>query len=215
MPLQPQSLLHYNNQLMTRIRTHANPFHFRERFTHYSLSQLFSNPELPLDFEIGCGRGSFLENYAQANPNRNLLGVEIRKPAVELIQNRLTNLNLSNVAILPTTGQICLEDVIPDNSISQVFIFHPDPWFKKSHYKRRIVNPKLLETLDKKMQNNSEIFISTDVQTLYFDMKDIFTKYSQFQLSDVHQFWQNSYQTNWSIISQKDSRLEYFLTYKK
>ena len=82
---------------------------------------------------------------------RNIIGVDVRKQIVEVLNERLEKLGFENTCILHTRGEICLEDCLEDQSLERVFVFHPDPWFKKKHHKRRVVNPSFLDLVAKKM----------------------------------------------------------------
>ena len=194
-----------------RIRNHTNPLNFRDRLTDYDISDQVNDYDA-LDFEIGFGRGRFIEAYAERYPDRYVVAVEVRKNIVALFKDRVQFKNL-----LPIWGvaQICLEDVIPNDSLSRVFIFHPDPWFKKRHFKRRVVQKDLLLLLQQKLSTNGMIYISTDVEELYVSMMEVCTDCSGFQFVDQDSFWESDYQTHWSMFSEEDQRKQFFITLKK
>ena len=83
-----------------RIRTHTNPFNINQRLTRLDLAEKFKNPAQPLDLEIGFGRGLFLRQYAQQHPDRNIIGVDVRKQIVEVLNERLEKLGFENTCIL-------------------------------------------------------------------------------------------------------------------
>ena len=138
-----------------RVRTHANPFKHRQRLDPIDWSAVFDDPSKGFDLEIGFGRGLFLHRYATTYPHRNIIGVEVRKPAVEGVRKKVAS--LPNVFVCHSTAQIVLEDVIPQKSLHRVFVFHPDPWFKKSHHKRRVFNDALIETLLPKLHPQARL----------------------------------------------------------
>lgn len=193
-----------------RIRTHANPLNFRDRLTQYSkvVNQLDYKA---IDLEIGFGRGRFIEAYSQRYPERFLVGVEVRRNMVELFKSRIQYPN-----VLPIWGiaQTCLEDVIPDLSLQRVFIFHPDPWFKKRHHKRRVLTLDLLKCLQLKLASNGQVFISTDVPELHEDMLNLCQTYGNLELIENDPFWENDYMTHWSMFSVKDQRSQHFISFK-
>ena len=143
-----------------RLRNHTNPLNFRDRLTNFS-DHVNRTDYDALDFEIGFGRGRFIESYALRHPHRFSVAVEVRKNMVELFKERV---QLPNLLPIWGAAQICIEDTIPDQSLSRVFIFHPDPWFKNRHFKRRVLQPELLILLQQKLITNGMIYISTDVE---------------------------------------------------
>ena len=104
---------------MSRVRNHANPLSYKERLDHVDI-QAVSEGYSYLDFEVGFGRGRFLREYASQCPDRFLLGVEVRKAMVDRFVERV---DLPNLLALWGTAEICIEDVIKDDSLSRVFIF--------------------------------------------------------------------------------------------
>ena len=109
-----------------RIRTHTNPLNIRQRLTDVDISKRIKNYN-NVHLEIGFGKGRFLSQYAKNHPDDLVVGVEVRKQAVVVFD---ANHDLPNCTPIWGAGQICLEDVIPNQSLQSVFVFHPDPWFK-------------------------------------------------------------------------------------
>ena len=194
-----------------RLRNHTNPLNFRDRLTSFSDHVNHTDYDA-LDFEIGFGRGRFIESYALRHPYRFAVAVEVRKNMVELFKERV---QLPNLLPIWGAAQICIEDTIPDQSLSRVFIFHPDPWFKNRHFKRRVLQPELLILLQQKLITNGMIYISTDVEELYEAMMDTCQQSNGYQLLDGDPFWETDYQTHWSMFSEKDQRSQFFITLKK
>lgn len=194
-----------------RLRNHTNPLNFRDRLTDFS-DYVNQTDYDALDFEIGFGRGRFIESYALRHPNRFAVAVEVRKNMVELFKERV---KLPNILPIWGAAQICTEDIIPDQSLSRVFIFHPDPWFKKRHFKRRVLQLDLLILLQQKLITNGMIYISTDVEELFEAMIDTCQQCKGYQLLDDDPFWDTDYQTHWSMFSEKDQRSQFFITLKK
>ena len=129
-----------------RVRNHTNPLNFNQRMHDVGFPADLTQ-YTDVDLEIGFGRGKFISAYAHRYPNRLVVAVEVRKRMVELFHSKHS---YPNLLALWGTGEICLEDVIPNQSLSRVFIFHPDPWFKKRHFKRRVVSEGLLNLLRKR-----------------------------------------------------------------
>ena len=188
-----------------RVRTHTNPFNFYSRLEPIEFKKIFPNQTESLDLEIGFGRGIFLKQWAKLNPDRNIVGVEIRKTIVNDFEAILKAENFTNTHLILGNGEIVLADCFEDKSVSNIFVFHPDPWFKKSHHKRRVIRPKFLEVVRKKLKNDGKLYISTDVTPLWEAMSETLLE-SGFQKIDDSHFWENVYTTNWHILSEKQKR---------
>ncbi|MBT5855643.1 tRNA (guanosine(46)-N7)-methyltransferase TrmB [bacterium] len=189
-----------------RVRNHANPLNFYQKMGPYNLDEMFTPFNQRIDLEIGSGRGLFLRHYAKLHPERHIVGVEVRPQMVELLKNNITKEDISNAAILYGTGQRCLEDIVEKPMIDRCFIFHPDPWFKDRHHKRRIVQPALLKELAKKMTPNGRVYLSTDVEVLWEDMVEQMGTSTFFTAVKNDSFWETEYQTHWAKFSAEDRR---------
>jgi tRNA (guanine-N7-)-methyltransferase len=200
---------------MTRIRTHTNPFTLNRRLEKIDFSKVFPlyNKGL-LDLEIGFGRGEFITFWAKKHPDKNILGVEVRKQIVNLVQEKLLKEKVQNILLVHSSAQICLEDIVTDKSVENVFIFHPDPWFKNKHKKRRVINQELLQLCEKKLVAQGKIYISTDVEELFKEITSIFANNQAFKLVENPEFWNDYYKTNWDIFCKKAERKRYTITYQ-
>jgi len=158
------------------MRQHVNPlsknFHEIERIP--SLMQMFDNAELNLHLDIGCAAGEFLFDLASDNSNWNYLGIEIREKLVKTAKSKVQKKEIKNLYFVFGNAYNILNDFqsefIVKNANSISFNF-PDPWFKKRHYKRRIIQPEFISILSNSMKKGSFIFIKTDVKDL-FDYMD-------------------------------------------
>ena len=194
-----------------RLRNHTNPLNFRDRLTDFAINPSDLGYDA-IDFEVGFGRGRFIEAYADRHSDRYMVAVEVRKNMVELFKERV---QLPNILPIWGTAEICMADVVPDQSLSRVFIFHPDPWFKKRHNKRRVVQPEMLKLIQQKLISNGMIYISTDVEELYDSMLDVCSEMDGFTMVENDPFWEDDYQTHWSMFSEQDDRNQFFITLKK
>ncbi|MAQ64743.1 MAG: tRNA (guanosine(46)-N7)-methyltransferase TrmB [Rickettsiales bacterium] len=193
-----------------RVRTHTNPLNIIQRFDHIELPD--STQEL--DIEIGFGKGVFLLNWAKQNPNHHVIGIEVRKQMVDLLAKKLKQEKLPHTTIFHGNGQYFINDAAKDNSINRIFIFHPDPWFKSKHHKRRVVSNTFLKLALQKLKPKGKIYISTDVEPLFEDMQTQFKEFKTFQTIN-DSFWETAYQTHWSQFSKTDKRDTFMQTYEK
>lgn len=122
---------------------------------------LFGNNR-PLEFEIGSGKGLFIQNAAMARPEHNFLGVEIAKKYAAHAASRLAKGELNNAMMVAGDAQKMLPS-IPDNSVIAVHIYFPDPWWKKKHKKRRVVNEFTISNVYRVLASGGELHFWTDV----------------------------------------------------
>lgn len=115
----------------------------------------------PLGVEIGFGMGYELLAWAEQQPSWYLLGVELYQPGIGSMLSRLQKKNLQNVGLVDEPAQLLFER-LPQQSIDEVRIFFPDPWPKKRHFKRRLIQPEFLHQLHGAMKNHGLVRLATD-----------------------------------------------------
>ena len=125
------------------------------------LTTLFQR-HAPLVMDIGVGTGDTTFHHAQMHPENNYLAIEVHKPGVGRLLNAIETNKLNNIKIISHDVIDVLQKQIPDRCLSQVFIFFPDPWPKKKHHKRRLINERLLNLLKNKLTLNGRLHIATD-----------------------------------------------------
>jgi len=138
------------------------------------LIELFGDSKLNLHLDIGCAAGEFLFDLALVNTSWNYLGIEIRERLVKTAKLKVQEREIKNLYFVFGNAYNILNDVqskfILENLKSISFYF-PDPWFKKKHYKRRVIQPDFINMLSNSLKIGSLIFIKTDVKDL-FDYMD-------------------------------------------
>ncbi|MDC7227138.1 MAG: tRNA (guanosine(46)-N7)-methyltransferase TrmB [Spirochaetales bacterium] len=115
-----------------------------------------------LCIEIGFGMGTATGKIAADNPDMNFLGIEVHKPGVGRLLSDIQSRGLSNLRIINHDAVEVLEKMIPDSSIEGFHIFFPDPWPKKKHHKRRLLNDEFTALLVSKLRPNGYIYAVTD-----------------------------------------------------
>lgn len=156
---------------MGSIRQHVNPLgrFFQQPLELPSLTALFPQPLQPLHLDIGCARGRFLMDMAALYPQRNHLGLEIRRPLVERAEAQRQRRQLHNLHYLfcnVTVSLASLTRQLSPEQLQLVTIQFPDPWFKRKHHKRRLLQDGLLNTLAAAMAHGALLFLQSDVQPL-------------------------------------------------
>ena len=163
----------------TRIRQHVNPLRrkFQHQITPPDWNKVYSNPNLPLHLDIGCARGEFLLKMAQLQPDTNFLGIEIRQTLVELANQEKETLGLTNLHYLFGSMNYYAETLLPSlpkNSLHFITIQFPDPWFKRKHNKRRVVQPELVTSLVNYLVDGGTIFLQSDIEEVALEMRQRF-----------------------------------------
>jgi tRNA (guanine-N7-)-methyltransferase len=162
-----------------RVHQHVNPLspYFRQAPTPVDTTSAFAHPQKPLLLDIGCARGRFLLRMAEAEPAWNYLGVEIREPLVEEANRLAAEAGLNNIRYEFCNAMIWLERLLaelPNGLLQKVTIQFPDPWFKKKHAKRRMVNKELVDATVAKLAPGGMIFVQTDIEFLAEEMFELF-----------------------------------------
>jgi len=112
--------------------------------------------------EIGFGNGTSLVSFAERYPDRDFLGIEVHTPGVGRCMLEATNQKLGNLRVSCHDAIEVLREQIPDNSLDAINLFFPDPWHKKRHHKRRIVQPDFVATLADKLKPGGYFHVATD-----------------------------------------------------
>ena len=150
------------------MRQHVNPL---SRFFQLPLQlpapdELFRHPDLPIHLDIGCARGRCILGLADATPAWNHLGVEIRRPLVIPADREALSSEHGNVRVLFCNANISLESWmagLAEDRLQRVSIQFPDPWFKRRHRKRRVLQPALLLSIASALHPGRELFLQSDV----------------------------------------------------
>ncbi len=116
----------------------------------------------PVVLEIGFGNGAALAAMAAAAPEKNFLGVEVHRPGVGGLLQRLAEQGLTNVRVAQADAKALMEQSIPDGSLDAVYLFFPDPWPKKRHHKRRLLQPEFAELARRKLAVGGVFHAATD-----------------------------------------------------
>lgn len=114
--------------------------------------------------EIGFGNGDALVHMAALETERNFIGIEVHPPGVGAALQKTEKQGLQNVRLVSVDAIDVLEKMFADDSLSELRLYFPDPWPKKKHHKRRIVQPVFLDLLAKKLAVGGRVHMATDWQ---------------------------------------------------
>ena len=158
-----------------RIRQHVNPnqLHFA-RFR----GERPVIDERPIELEIGCADAQFLFERAALDPARSYVGLEIREDLVAWVNDKAKKLGAPVHAVF-CHAQLHTTTIFPRGAASRVYVNFPDPWFKRRHQKRRLVNDELVDVLHSKLRPGGELFFQSDVFDLALDAMAVLEEASE------------------------------------
>jgi tRNA (guanine-N7-)-methyltransferase len=149
-----------------RIRQHVNPLDvFFERFRG---KRPRLDPERELEVEIGCADAQFLFERAAHDPARSYVGLEIREDLVHYVEAKATKTGLPVQAVF-CHAQLHIKELFPAAAARRVFVNFPDPWFKRRHQVRRMVDAVLAEQIAHLLAPGGELLVQTDVWDIALD----------------------------------------------
>jgi tRNA (guanine-N7-)-methyltransferase len=125
--------------------------------------------DAPLEVEVGSGKGMFLQNAAAGTPAHNFLGTEISRKYAAFCASRLARKEFANAIMVRCDAQRLFAERLPDASLAAVHVYFPDPWWKKRHHKRRIMNEDFVKNVERRLTPGGSLHFWTDVKE-YFDL---------------------------------------------
>jgi len=162
---------------------------WQELWPTYGLE--FSSQPLELDsifgrtapriLEIGFGTGDALLEYAKLHPERDCLGIEVHPPGVGHLMIEAHKARLRNIRVICHDAVEVLEQALPAQSLDEVHIFFPDPWHKKRHHKRRLVQTPFANLLARVLKPGGVVKLATDWQHYAEQMMDVMASQSEFE----------------------------------
>ena len=134
--------------------------------------QIFGNTN-PVAVEVGFGMGDSLLAMAQAEPQLNFVGIEVHPPGVGRLINSAAKAGVANLRVYMADAKDVLTDCIADASLARFQLYFPDPWHKKKHHKRRIVQQEFVTLIGRKLQSGGLLHMATDWQPYAEQMLEV------------------------------------------
>jgi len=165
---------------LLRVRQHVNPLAAAYQkpivLSNGWIEEAFKDPSLPFHVDIGCAKGVFPLKMAEADCNRNFLGLEIRRSLVEHANEYYKNQKgMENLHYLSCNANVDLKRILTDitksSKLVRVTIQFPDPHFKKKHHKRRVLKPELVETIATCLDKDGDLFMQGDIFEVMEEMR--------------------------------------------
>lgn len=117
-----------------------------------------------IELEIGTGRGNFIFERARVSPDSYILGIEIKKKWAYKVNQRCKREGIERARIMSGDARTIMPRIFPAERVSRIFLHFPDPWWKKRHSKRRLLNRNLVDEFLRLLKPGGELFVQTDVE---------------------------------------------------
>jgi len=170
-----------------RIRQHVNPKHLH--FERFRGDVPVLPPDRPIEVEIGCADAQFLFERASRQPLASYIGLEIREDLVAYVNKKARAERLPVHAVF-CQAQLHMPQIFGDRQVDRVFINFPDPWFKRRHHERRMVDPALVAAIGNVARRGADIFVQSDVWDIALDSMDAFERDDRFtNVAGEWTFW--------------------------
>lgn len=144
-----------------------------------SLDTLFGR-QAPRTLEIGFGNGEHLAALAASHPERDYLGVEVHRPGVGHLLMLAATYNLTNLRASAHDAVEVLRDQIAPRALDEVLVLFPDPWHKKRHHKRRLIQPPFVELIATRLATGGVLRLATDWEEYALQMLEVVSASPQF-----------------------------------
>jgi tRNA (guanine-N7-)-methyltransferase len=133
--------------------------------------------------DIGFGDGEALLTLAANNPTIDYLGIEVHEPGIGHLLLLLERANIANVRIIPHDAVEVLDEMLSDCQFDVVNLFFPDPWPKKRHHKRRLIQPSFIQNVSRVLKAGGVLHITTDWDDYALHIREVLKNNKQFSLS--------------------------------
>lgn len=149
--------------------------------------------EAPTYLEIGYGSGQTLLAAAANHPDKNFIGVETHRPGMGALLMGMKELGLTNIRLFKVDVIDVLSECIIDGSLAGVQIFFPDPWQKRRHFARRLIQPEFMQTMARVLQPGGSLHLATDWDDYAQHMMKVVSAAKEFKnLAGEQQFGERS-----------------------
>jgi tRNA (guanine-N7-)-methyltransferase len=178
-----------------------------------NISSQFPAPG-PLEVDIGCGRGRFIQARALGHPNVNFLGIDRVSLRLRKIDRRATQAGITNIRLIQGNAIQVIKEILPPCSVSVFYIFYPDPWPKRRHHCHRLVSPSFINLLHITLVEAGEIHLCTDHDDYFLAIRRLFTADSRF-IEIPHFLPSAEEETDFGLLFTSQNRLAKRCSFRK
>ena len=189
-----------------RIRQHVNPL--RSDYLHIPLEPLSLPSDRPIEVELGSAEAFFLMERAAEDPDRQYVGVELRRDMVVQSNGMCQERGLDQVRSVFANISVDLPRLFPPASVSRFFINFPDPWFKHRQRKRRVVGEDLVDQLWDLLEPEGEVHVATDIFDIALDAMTALEWEAPRRFVNLHEPWRFLRQSNFAARSFRERLCE-------
>jgi len=184
-----------------------------------TLGDMFDR-KLPLEVEIGAGKGRFLLHRAEANPDINFVGFDYIWKYLKVGWERAQKRDLPNLLFFKAEANEVVEHLIPDASVSIFHVYFPDPWHKRRHHKRRLLTPEFFKLLHRRLEPGGKLEIATDNFDYMIAFKSSFVEAGETLWSDIRstvneRIMNPEFTTNFELKYKTEGRDLYYMELRK
>ena len=163
------------------LQDHSSKYLLDTNNTSTNLKSCFDSKQHGVVIEIGFGDGTVLIESALKNPNKNFIGIEVYDSGLGQCLNEINKHKIKNIRLIYGDAVEVFKQFITKKSVEKINILFPDPWPKKRHHKRRLINKRFLALLSKSLINKGIINISTDWEDYAQQIELTFKESNQFK----------------------------------
>ena len=163
------------------LQDHSSKYLLDASNSNPNLKTCFDSDQHAVVIEIGFGDGSVLIESALKNPNKNFIGIEVYDSGLGQCLNEIDKYNIKNIRLIYGDAVEVFEQFINKKSVEKINILFPDPWPKKRHHKRRLINKRFLALLSKSLKNKGVVNVSTDWEDYAQQIELTFKESNQFK----------------------------------
>lgn len=163
------------------LQDHSSKYLLDTNNTSTNLKSCFDSKQHGVVIEIGFGNGTVLIESALKNPNKNFIGIEVYDSGLGQCLNEINKHKIKNIRLIYGDAVEVFEQFITKKSVEKINILFPDPWPKKRHHKRRLINKRFLALLSKSLINKGIVNVSTDWEDYAQQIELTFKESNQFK----------------------------------
>ncbi len=179
-----------------------------------NFQDLFRNSQ-PVILDIGFGNGDALCSLALQHSHLNFLGVEVYRPGIGALLRKLFEAQINNVRVANIDAVDLLQECVASKSLTSILIWFPDPWPKKRHHKRRLIQADFVELASSKLVDEGELNIATDWQPYAEHIEHVLQQGNLFTAIDASNFITQRPKTKFECRGEKLGHQVFSQIYKK
>lgn len=168
----------------------------------------------PIDIEIGFGKGQFIVEKSKLYKDINFIGFEVKKGLVDYTISLIEKNSLSNIYVEKSYANVSIPQKIPNESIRNIYVNFPDPWWKRKHKKRRILQTDYIKIFYNSLKEDGIIYVRTDVKEYSEFVKKNFSEFKEFQEIE-HDIISDNIMSNRETRCIEEGLDVYYLAFKK